>query len=165
MEEFEFNKVLKKKDVERERSKIKTNKDKRHKHTLLLSTVTISPQKGPTQNKKLQINDKMSHLQPGQMDSGIVHDVPFSKIHASIILIMKVKKENHVMGYFTDGTDALANEVYYIVSFKALKILHNSSEFMPYVIFIAAPGMEQLKHLYGIGRSIGSSNRNLTVSA
>ncbi|KDR14827.1 MAGUK p55 subfamily member 6 isoform X2 [Zootermopsis nevadensis] len=44
----------------------------------------------------------------------------------------------------------------------ALKILHNSSEFMPYVIFIAAPGMEQLKHLYGIGRSIGSSSRNLT---
>lgn len=41
---------------------------------------------------------------------------------------------------------------------SALKILHNSSEFMPYVIFIAAPGMEQLKHLYGIG----SSNRNLT---
>jgi hypothetical protein len=47
---------------------------------------------------------------------------------------------------------------------KALKILHNSSEFMPYVIFIAAPGMEQLKHLYGIGRSLGSSSRNLTVS-
>ncbi|XP_067006977.1 protein PALS2 isoform X2 [Anabrus simplex] len=45
---------------------------------------------------------------------------------------------------------------------SALKILHNSSEFMPYVIFIAAPGMEQLKHLYGIGRSIGSSSRNLT---
>lgn len=44
----------------------------------------------------------------------------------------------------------------------ALKILHNSSEFMPYVIFIAAPGMEQLKHLYGINRSTGSSNRNLT---
>nr|CAD7204496.1 unnamed protein product [Timema douglasi] len=44
----------------------------------------------------------------------------------------------------------------------ALKILHNSSEFMPYVIFIAAPGMEQLKHLYGMSRSIGSSSRNLT---
>jgi hypothetical protein len=69
------------------------------------------------------------------------------------------------MGYFSYGTDALANEVYHTVSSKALKILHNSSEFMPYVIFIAAPGMEQLKHLYGIGRSIGSSNRNLTVSA
>lgn len=39
----------------------------------------------------------------------------------------------------------------------ALKILHNSSEFMPYVIFIAAPGMEMLKHLYGMG-----SSRNLT---
>lgn len=42
---------------------------------------------------------------------------------------------------------------------NALKILHNSSEFMPYVIFIAAPGMEQLKHLYDHGRY---SSRNLT---
>lgn len=46
----------------------------------------------------------------------------------------------------------------------ALKILHNSTEFMPYVIFIAAPGMEQLKSLYDLGRSTGASNRNLTVS-
>ncbi|XP_033207772.1 MAGUK p55 subfamily member 6 isoform X2 [Belonocnema kinseyi] len=44
----------------------------------------------------------------------------------------------------------------------ALKILHNSTEFMPYVIFIAAPGMEQLKTLYDLGRSTGASNRNLT---
>jgi guanylate kinase len=45
----------------------------------------------------------------------------------------------------------------------ALKILHNSTEFMPYVIFIAAPGMEQLKSLYDLGRSTGASSRNLTV--
>ncbi|XP_012262525.2 MAGUK p55 subfamily member 2 [Athalia rosae] len=44
----------------------------------------------------------------------------------------------------------------------ALKILHNSTEFMPYVIFIAAPGMEQLKSLYDLGRSTGASNRNLS---
>jgi hypothetical protein len=62
------------------------------------------------------------------------------------------------------GVDVLNNGIYHISS-KALKILHNSSEFMPYVIFIAAPGMEQLKHLYGISHSISSSNRNLTVSA
>ncbi|XP_073987316.1 MAGUK p55 subfamily member vari isoform X2 [Rhodnius prolixus] len=43
----------------------------------------------------------------------------------------------------------------------ALKILHNSSEFMPYVIFIAAPGMELLKQLYDFGRTTGASNRNL----
>ncbi|XP_014249613.1 MAGUK p55 subfamily member 6 isoform X2 [Cimex lectularius] len=43
----------------------------------------------------------------------------------------------------------------------ALKILHNSSEFMPYVIFIAAPGMELLKQLYDFGRSTGASNRSL----
>ncbi|XP_044753048.1 protein PALS2 isoform X2 [Coccinella septempunctata] len=51
----------------------------------------------------------------------------------------------------------------------ALKILHNSSEFLPYVIFIAAPGMEQLKTLYDaatIGRSTNSlrySSRNLST--
>ncbi|XP_012270090.1 MAGUK p55 subfamily member 2 [Orussus abietinus] len=44
----------------------------------------------------------------------------------------------------------------------ALKILHNSTEFKPYVIFIAAPGMEQLKSLYDLGRSTGASSRNLT---
>jgi len=44
----------------------------------------------------------------------------------------------------------------------ALKILHNSSEFMPYVIFIAAPGMELLKQLYNFNRSTGTSSRNLT---
>ncbi|XP_044006469.1 protein PALS2 isoform X2 [Aphidius gifuensis] len=44
----------------------------------------------------------------------------------------------------------------------ALKILHNSTEFMPYVIFVAAPGMEQLKCLYDLGRTTGASNRNLT---
>ncbi|XP_014288567.1 protein PALS2 isoform X3 [Halyomorpha halys] len=44
---------------------------------------------------------------------------------------------------------------------SALKILHNSSEYMPYVIFIAAPGMELLKQLYDFGRSTGVSSRSL----
>lgn len=35
---------------------------------------------------------------------------------------------------------------------------------MPYVIFIAAPGMELLKQLYDFGRTTGASNRNLAVS-
>ena len=45
-------------------------------------------------------------------------------------------------------------------SFQALKILHNSPEFMPYVIFLAAPGMEHLKEIYANSRY---SSRNLTV--
>ncbi|KAK9731948.1 Variant SH3 domain [Popillia japonica] len=48
---------------------------------------------------------------------------------------------------------------------QSLKILHNSSEFLPYVIFIAAPGMEHLKTLYDVGRSNSNlrySSRNLT---
>lgn len=35
---------------------------------------------------------------------------------------------------------------------------------MPYVIFIAAPGMENLKKLYDYGRYNGYASRTLTVS-
>lgn len=47
---------------------------------------------------------------------------------------------------------------------NALKLLYNSTEFMPYVIFIAAPGMEQLKQLYAERRATGGSQRNLAVN-
>lgn len=46
---------------------------------------------------------------------------------------------------------------------SALKMLHNSTEFMPYVIFIGAPGMEQLRTLYAERRATGGSQRNLAV--
>ncbi|XP_041971342.1 protein PALS2 isoform X3 [Aricia agestis] len=39
---------------------------------------------------------------------------------------------------------------------QSLKLLHNSSEFLPYVVMIAAPGIEQLRNL------TYASNRNLT---
>ncbi|XP_065340303.1 protein PALS2 isoform X1 [Cloeon dipterum] len=42
----------------------------------------------------------------------------------------------------------------------ALKILHNSQEFMPYVIFIASPGLEELKNIYEYGTNPYAS-RNL----
>ncbi|XP_055714060.1 protein PALS2 isoform X6 [Phlebotomus papatasi] len=44
---------------------------------------------------------------------------------------------------------------------SALKLLHNSQEFMPFVVFIAAPGMEQLKQIYAERRATGGSTRNL----
>ncbi|XP_066954191.1 protein PALS2 isoform X9 [Macrobrachium rosenbergii] len=44
----------------------------------------------------------------------------------------------------------------------SLKYLRNSSEMLPYVIFLAAPGMDQIKNLYNIGNSLCSSSRNLT---
>lgn len=47
---------------------------------------------------------------------------------------------------------------------NALKILHNSQELMPFVIYIAAPGMEQLKAIYAERRATGS-NKNLAVRA
>uniref|UniRef100_A0AAG5DBX4 Uncharacterized protein n=1 Tax=Anopheles atroparvus TaxID=41427 RepID=A0AAG5DBX4_ANOAO len=43
----------------------------------------------------------------------------------------------------------------------SLKTLHNSPEFMPFVVFVAAPGMEQLKLLYSERRSANGSTRNL----
>ncbi|XP_073825658.1 MAGUK p55 subfamily member vari isoform X1 [Musca autumnalis] len=44
---------------------------------------------------------------------------------------------------------------------NALKVLHNSQDLMPFVIFIGAPGMEQLKSIYAERRATGS-NKNLT---
>lgn len=35
---------------------------------------------------------------------------------------------------------------------------------MPYVIFIAAPGLEVMKNLYDYPRNLGYSSRTLTVS-
>ena len=33
-------------------------------------------------------------------------------------------------------------------SASTLKLLHNSSELLPYIIFLAAPGMDQLQYMY-----------------
>jgi guanylate kinase len=47
----------------------------------------------------------------------------------------------------------------------ALKLLHNSNEFMPFVVFLAAPGLEDMKHIYDNGKMAGAimaSQRSLT---
>ncbi|KAF6215628.1 hypothetical protein GE061_010384 [Apolygus lucorum] len=44
----------------------------------------------------------------------------------------------------------------------SIEMLYNSSEFMPFVIFVAAPGMELLKQMYDFGRSTGASTKTLT---
>ncbi|MCL4131583.1 UNVERIFIED_CONTAM: hypothetical protein GTU68_065855 [Idotea baltica] len=44
----------------------------------------------------------------------------------------------------------------------ALKYLRNSPDFLPYVIFLAAPGLEEIKSLNTGTRYIGSSTRSLT---
>ncbi|XP_054741395.1 protein PALS2 isoform X1 [Anastrepha obliqua] len=44
---------------------------------------------------------------------------------------------------------------------STLKFLHNSQDLMPFVIFIAAPGMEQLRNIYSERRATGST-KNLT---
>lgn len=46
---------------------------------------------------------------------------------------------------------------------SALKMLHSSTEFMPYVIFVGAPGMETLKQIYAERRATGGSQKNLAV--
>ncbi|XP_045135575.1 protein PALS2-like isoform X3 [Portunus trituberculatus] len=45
---------------------------------------------------------------------------------------------------------------------SSLKYLRSSSEMLPYVIFLAAPGMDEIKNLYNIGSAFGYSSRNLT---
>lgn len=44
---------------------------------------------------------------------------------------------------------------------SSLKLLHSSPEFMPYVVFIGAPGIEQLKLLYSERRAAAGSQRSL----
>lgn len=63
--------------------------------------------------------------------------------------------KGHLYGTTLDSIREVINDGKMCVldcSPAALKVLHNSSEFMPYVIFIAAPGMEQLKTLHNYGR-------------
>nr|CAG4639874.1 EOG090X032R [Daphnia pulex]SVE84767.1 EOG090X032R [Daphnia pulex] len=68
---------------------------------------------------------------------------------------------NHIYGTKLDTIRAVIRQGKMCVldcSPNALKTLHNSPEFMPYVIFLAAPGMDQLKSLYENSRY---SSRNL----
>ena len=39
---------------------------------------------------------------------------------------------------------------------SALKLLHNSNEFMPFVVFLAAPGLDEMKPLYENGKMAGA---------
>ncbi len=39
---------------------------------------------------------------------------------------------------------------------SALKILYNSNEFMPYVVFMAAPGLDEMRHIYENGKMAGA---------
>jgi len=39
---------------------------------------------------------------------------------------------------------------------SALKLLHNSNEFMPFVVFLAAPGLDDMKPLYDNGKMAGA---------
>nr|SVE73452.1 EOG090X032R [Daphnia atkinsoni] len=68
---------------------------------------------------------------------------------------------NHIYGTKLDSIRAVIRQGKMCVldcSPNALKTLHNSPEFMPYVIFLAAPGMDQLKSIYENSRY---SSRNL----
>ena len=49
---------------------------------------------------------------------------------------------------------------------KSLKLLRNSSEFMPFVVFLTAPGMGDVKHVYDNNRAINSmitSSKNMST--
>ena len=59
------------------------------------------------------------------------------------------------------------------VSPQSLKLLRNSSEFMPFVVFLAAPGMDEMRHVYDnmkvtnsmmtAGKSISTFERNSSI--
>jgi len=41
---------------------------------------------------------------------------------------------------------------------ESLKLLHNSSELLPYIIFLAAPGVDQIQHMYAEQKGFYSSD-------
>ena len=60
-------------------------------------------------------------------------------------------KMDSVRAIIDDGRTAVLD-----CSPQSLKTLRNSSEFMPFVVFLAAPGMEEMKHVYDNLRVTGS---------
>lgn len=47
---------------------------------------------------------------------------------------------------------------------QSLKILRNSSEFMPFIIFLSAPGLDEMRHIYDnlrVTNSMIASSKNL----
>jgi hypothetical protein len=47
---------------------------------------------------------------------------------------------------------------------QSLKVLRNSSEFMPFIIFLAAPGLDEMRHIYDnlrVTNSMIASSKNL----
>jgi guanylate kinase len=47
---------------------------------------------------------------------------------------------------------------------QSLKLLRNSSEFMPFIIFLAAPGLDEMRHIYDnlrVTNSMIASSKNL----
>jgi len=64
-------------------------------------------------------------------------------------------KLDSVRSTIDDGRTAVLD-----VSPQSLKMLRNSSEFMPFVVFLAAPGMEEMGHVYDNMRQTNSLMRN-----
>jgi guanylate kinase len=49
---------------------------------------------------------------------------------------------------------------------QSLKLLRNSSEFMPFVVFLAAPGMDEMRHVYDnlrVTNSMISAGKNIST--
>ena len=74
----------------------------------------------------------------------------------------------HLYGTKLDSIRAIIDEGKTCVldpSPKSLKQLRNSSEFMPFIVFLAAPGLEEMKHIYDnhrVSSAMISSSKNLS---
>ena len=83
---------------------------------------------------------------------------------------------HHLYGTKLDSIRALIDDRKTCVldaSPQSLKILRNSSEFMPFVVFLAAPGLDEMRHVYDnlrvsnsmmqTGKSISTFERNSSI--
>ena len=76
---------------------------------------------------------------------------------------------HHLYGTKLDSIRAIIDEGKTCIldaSPQALKLLRNSSEFMPFVVFLAAPGMEEMRHVYdnmAVTNSMLSAGKNIST--
>ena len=83
---------------------------------------------------------------------------------------------NHLYGTKLDSIRAIIDDGKTSIldtSPQSLKLLRNSSEFMPFVVFLAAPGMGEMRHVYDnlratnsmitTGKSISTFERNSSI--
>ncbi len=109
-------------------------------------------------------------IRPGEEDGKNYHFAPRSEVEADISghkFLEYGEYDGHIYGTKLDSIRSVIRSGRMCIldcSPAAVKLLHNSPEFRPFVCFLASPGVEQLRFMNEYGRVMsGQSQRSLTV--